>query len=176
MKPERLVSTDDPDWLSLRSELWPDCPKQEHLKEMASFLREPTRFVQFIVRDDRERGVGLAEASIRGDYVNGTSSSPVAFLEGLYVRPEARNRGIARGLVEAVSEWALSRGCSELASDTQLENLASQAVHERLGFVETERTVFFRKSLDHPAVPEGSPLRAHCLYRITRAEWGENAD
>lgn len=64
MKPERLVSTDDPDWLSLRSELWPDCPKQEHLKEMASFLREPTRFVQFIVRDDRERGVGLAEASI----------------------------------------------------------------------------------------------------------------
>lgn len=108
--------------------------------------------------------------------MNGTSSSPVAFLEGLYVRPEARNRGIARGLVEAVSEWALSRGCSELASDTQLENLASQAVHERLGFVETERTVFFRKSLDHPAVPEGSPLRAHCLYRITRAEWGENAD
>lgn len=151
MKLEALVSIDDPDWLSLRSELWPDCAKQEHLEEMASFLREPTRFVQLIVRDDRERGVGLAEASIRSDYVNGTSSSPVAFLEGLYVRPEARNRGIARSLVEAVSEWALSRGCGELASDTQLENLASQAVHKRLGFVETERTVFFRKSLDRGA-------------------------
>jgi len=114
---------------------------------MASFLLEPTRFVQFIVRDSRGRGVGLAEASIRTDYVNGTSSSPVAYLEGLYVAPDARGRGVARSLVLAVSEWALATGCTELASDTQPENRVSQAVHTQLGFVETERAVFFSKSL-----------------------------
>lgn len=92
--------------------------------------------------------IGLAEASVRTDYVNGTSSSPVAYLEGLYVRPEARASGVARQLVEAVSEWARSMGCTELASDTQLENLVSQAVHAKLGFVETERAVFFSKPLD----------------------------
>ena len=147
MKPEPLTSIADADWLSLRLELWPDCPREQHLEEMASFLREPNRFVQFIARDPGGRGLGLAEASIRTDYVNGTSSSPIAYLEGLYVAPEARGKGVARSLVQAVSEWALAMGCTELASDTQPENLVSQAVHTQLGFVETERAVFFSKSL-----------------------------
>jgi aminoglycoside 6'-N-acetyltransferase I len=147
MKPERLSSIDDADWLSMRTGLWPDCPRQQHVEEMASFLREPTRFVQFIVREPSGRGVGFAEASVRTDYVNGTSSSPVAYLEGLYVRPEARGKGVGRSLVLAVSEWALAMGCTELASDTQPENLRSQAVHRKLGFVETERAVFFSKPL-----------------------------
>lgn len=147
MNPDRLVSVDDPDWLPLRMALWPDCPEQQHLEEMAGFLREPARFVQFIVRDANGRGIGFAEASMRTDYVNGTSSSPVAYLEGLYVRPEARGGGVATGLVQAVCEWALSRGCSELASDTQPENLVSQAFHRQLGFAETERAVFFSKPL-----------------------------
>jgi aminoglycoside 6'-N-acetyltransferase I len=147
VKPEPLTSVDDDDWLSLRLQLWPDCPQQQHLEEMASFLREPNRFVQFIVRDASGRGVGFAEASIRTDYVNGTSSSPVAYLEGLYLAPEARGKGFARSLVHAISVWARAAGCTELASDTQPENLVSQAVHTQLGFVETERAVFFSKSL-----------------------------
>ena len=147
MKPELLTSVDDADWLSLRLQLWPDCPRDQHLEEIASFLREPTRFVQFIVRDERGRGLVFAEASIRTDYVNGTSTSPVAYLEGLYVAPDARGKGAARSRVHAVSEWARAAGCTELASDTQPENLVSQAVHTQLGFVETERTVFFSKSL-----------------------------
>ena len=113
MKPEPLTSVDDADWLSLRLQLWPDCPRQQHLEEMASFLLDP-----------------------------------VAYLEGLYVAPESRGKGVARTLVLAVSEWARAAGCTELASDTQPENLVSQAVHTQLGFVETERAVFFSKSLD----------------------------
>lgn len=148
MKPESLTSVDDADWLSLRLQLWPDCPRKQHMEEMASFLRDPARFVQFIVRDPNGRGVGFAEASIRTDYVNGTSSSPVAYLEGLYVAPESRGKGVARTLVLAVSEWARAAGCTELASDTQPENIVSQAAHTQLGFVETERAVFFSKSLD----------------------------
>jgi aminoglycoside 6'-N-acetyltransferase I len=43
-------------------------------------------------------------------------------------------------------------GCTELASDTQLDNAVSQAVHVRLGFVETERVVYYKTVLrpDHP--------------------------
>ncbi|EIS8370433.1 GNAT family N-acetyltransferase [Salmonella enterica] len=147
MSPEPLSSIDDPGWLQLRAELWPDCDAAEHLEEMAAFLGQPERFAQFIVRGSDRTALGLAEASIRQDYVNGTSGSPVAFLEGLYVVPSARGTGIARRLVLAVEEWALSRGCSELASDTQLENTTSQAVHRRLGFAETERVVYFNMPL-----------------------------
>jgi len=67
----------------------------------------------------------------------------VAFLEGLYVMPEARRQGAARALIDAVRAWARDRGCKELASDTALDNVVSQAAHTRLGFRETERVVYF---------------------------------
>jgi aminoglycoside 6'-N-acetyltransferase I len=93
------------------------------------------------------RPLALAEVSLRHDYVNGTETSPVAFLEGLYVAPRARRQGVARTMLLAVRAWARARGCSELASDTQLENTLSQAVHARLGFTKTECVVYFNMPL-----------------------------
>lgn len=144
---ERVLSIDDSDWLRLRSGLWPDCSTAEHLKEMVNLVARPERFMQFVARDADREALGLAEASIRTDNVNGTRGSPVGFLEGLYVVPGARRMGVARSLVEAVAEWVLSRGCRELASDTELENVLSQIVHRRLGFAEAERVVCFNKSI-----------------------------
>ncbi|RVT47231.1 aminoglycoside 6'-N-acetyltransferase [Rubrivivax albus] len=147
MRPEPLSSVEDPDWLRLRSELWPDCSVAEHIDEMRSFLIELSRFAQFVVRLPELGAVGFAEASIRSDYVAGASSSPVGFLEGLYVVPLARRRGVARALVQEVAAWAIGMGCSELASDTEISNTLSQAAHLRLGFTEAERIVCFNMSL-----------------------------
>ena len=84
---------------------------------------------------------------MRRDYVNGCATSPVGFLEGLYVDPARRRRGIARKLCRAVEDWAASLGCSEFASDVYLGNENSQRAHEALGFEETERVVYYRKQL-----------------------------
>ena len=89
--------------------------------------------------------VGLAEASLRHDYVNGTTSSPVGFLEAWYVAPAWRGRGVGRALLRAVEGWTRALGCTELASDALLDNTASHAAHRACGFVETERVVYFRK-------------------------------
>lgn len=142
-----LRSSADPNWLRLRRALWPDTGAREHQEEMASCTARPEGFGQFIARTQEDGPVGFAEASIRTDHVNGTDSSPVAFLEGLYVSPAARRRGVAKALVATVVEWARARGCSELASDTQLENTVSQAVHQRLGFRETGRVVYYNMRL-----------------------------
>jgi len=112
---------------------------------MEEFSARPERFAQFLARSSAAEAIGLAEASVRTDYVNGTERSPVAFLEGLYVAPQHRGKGVARLLVAAVEGWARERGIEELASDTQLLNVQSQAVHGALGFTETERVVYFRK-------------------------------
>jgi aminoglycoside 6'-N-acetyltransferase I len=117
---------------------------------MASFLEQPERYVQLVAYGRSYEPLGFAEASVRTDYVNGTESSPVAFLEGLYVVPEARGRGIARELVAAIEAWGEERGCRELASDALLDNELSHAVHRALGFAETERVVYFRKALPDP--------------------------
>ena len=71
----------------------------------------------------------------------------VAYLEGLYVEPEYRRRGVAAALVRAVEPWAREQGCSELASDTTIDNDVSAAVHRALGFDEVERIICFRKDL-----------------------------
>jgi len=115
---------------------------------MEQMLSHPSNFAQFLFLDESGAPRGFAEASIRSDYVNGAASSPVAFLEGIFVEPQARQIGIARQLVEEISAWARDQGLSELASDADLANTISHAVHSALGFKETERVVFFRMDLD----------------------------
>jgi aminoglycoside 6'-N-acetyltransferase I len=130
----------------LRAALWPHCPREEHLADMA-MQAASDRWAQFVAYAGDGDAVGLAEACVRVDHVNGTESSPVAFLEGLYVVPQARRKGIAASLVAAVEGWARERGQRELASDAQLENEAGHAMHLALGFEETRRVVYFRKRL-----------------------------
>jgi aminoglycoside 6'-N-acetyltransferase I len=132
-------------WLALRSALWPKVSEAEHLSGMADAIAR-RHYVRLAVTSAGS-ALGLVEASKRVDYVNGTSSSPVAFLEGLYVVPDARRQGVARTLVESVVKWALEEGCTELASDALIDNGTAHAVHRALGFGETERVVYFQRAL-----------------------------
>ena len=138
-------STGDPRWLALRLRLWPDETEAGHLRDMADAIVRG-HFVRLAIGDDGS-AVGFVEASKRVDYVNGTDSSPVTFLEGLYIEPASRRKGVARILVTSVEAWAVAQGCSQLASDSPLENTAAHAVHLALGFTETERVVYFCRRL-----------------------------
>ena len=144
---ERCTRASFEDWLGLRQALWPQASAQELRLEAASMLDRPDDAVAFVARDEHGNVVAFAEATLRRDYVNGCSTSPVAFLEGIYVHPQRRNRGLARLLCNAVSDWAAGLGCTEFASDVELHNEASQRAHQALGFDETERVVYYRKEL-----------------------------
>jgi aminoglycoside 6'-N-acetyltransferase I len=139
------TSPQHPGWLELRQALWPHHEASVLLDEMSRFCAEPQRFGQFIADDGAP--LGFIEIARRSDYVNGTRSSPVAFLEGIYVAPFARKRGVAKVLVQAAEVWARERGCVEFASDAAIDNQISHAMHRALGFAETQRVVFFRKVL-----------------------------
>ena len=144
---ERCNSLDQAGWLEFRLALWPDATADEHRSYMSISLAQPERFLQLVMYDQRRTPIGFIEGSIRADYVNGTETSPVGFVEGVYVAPSWRRKGVARQLFAAVGDWAQARGCHELASDALLENEASQRAHRALGFRETERVVYFVKKL-----------------------------
>jgi aminoglycoside 6'-N-acetyltransferase I len=144
---ERCTSLDQPGWLDMRLKLWPDAGEDDHRGYMAMSLAQPERYVQLVACDGRGVPMGFIEGSIRSDYVNGTESSPVGFVEGVYVAPEWRRRGVARTLFDAVADWARARGCRELASDALIDNEISQRAHRSLGFRETERVVYFTRRL-----------------------------
>jgi len=139
------ASATDPEWLSLRLRLWPQEKESELLRDMTDTLARG-HFVRLAFAPSGS-AIGLVEGSQRVDYVNGTTTSPVAFLEGLYVAPTWRRKGVARALVAEVERWAAAHGCTELASDSPIENVVAHATHRALGFEETERVVYFRRVL-----------------------------
>ena len=110
----------------------------EHLsgKECAIFVKEVDGDI-----------VGFAECSLRHDYVEGTSTSPVGYFEGVFVLPEHRKKGFAKELLSACEEWAKKKGCAEFASDCKFDNKASQTFHLHAGFKEANKIVCFTKKL-----------------------------
>ncbi|MDE5548337.1 MAG: GNAT family N-acetyltransferase [Clostridia bacterium] len=91
--------------------------------------------------------VGFAQCNLRHDYVEGTDSSPVGYLEGIFVNQEYRKRGFARELLSACEQWAKEHGCNEFASDCELDNSASLSFHLKSDFTEVNRIICFKKNL-----------------------------
>lgn len=132
-------------WVALRFALWPDADRGQTIAEAPAMLVRPDLLV--LVAREKDMVTGFAEAAICRDYVNGCETSPVAFVEGIYVMPECRRQGIAGALIAVVEQWAREQGLRELASDALLENSQSHAMHVALGFSQTERVVYFCKPL-----------------------------
>lgn len=144
----RCGPADVADWATLRDALWPGEGTMARTEQVRGILDgPPDAEAAWIARDAAGRAIGLAEASLRRDYVNGCETSPVGFLEGIYVDPAARRQGVARRLCAAAEAWARSLGCTEFASDAAADAVGSQHMHRALGFEETERVVYFRKAL-----------------------------
>ena len=132
-------------WAHLRNALWPRMSASEHERDIqTTFFGNAQSTAAFVAIGGGEL-IGFAEASLRHDYVNGCETSPVAFLEGIYVAAANRRQGVAKALCAAVEDWGRNQGCVEFASDTSLDNDVSQLPHAALGFEETQRVVFFRK-------------------------------
>ncbi|MFY3790391.1 aminoglycoside 6'-N-acetyltransferase [Ureibacillus sp. MALMAid1270] len=125
--------------------LWPDHTLEEFIQEMNDFISQPNVAI-FLAYHDNE-AIGFAQCQLRYDYVEGTSTSPVGYLEGLYVKEAYRKQCIARSLVQACENWAKEKGCQEFASDCELDNVESLATHLSLGFTEANRIICFKKTL-----------------------------
>ena len=117
----------------------------ELLEEIKAMLESPEAAA--FLAEDGENCVGVAECSLRHDYVEGTSGSPVGYLEGIYVLEGARRAGAARALVETAKDWARKSGAKEFASDCELDNEMSIRFHKALGFAEAGRIVCFTVKL-----------------------------
>jgi len=134
-------------WERLRSALWPD-DAGSHSADIARFFspqrNEPLEVL--LACSGSGAPLGFVELSIRPHAV-GCTSDRVAFVEGWFVEPDYRRRGVGAALIRAAEEWGRANTCTELGSDTQLWNESSINAHKALGFEEVERLVAFRKSL-----------------------------
>ena len=147
-----MIPNDAAAWLSMRVALWPEGTAESHKQEIERFLSGELHMPLAVLVAARDDGglAGFAELSIRA-YAEDCVTDRVAYLEGWYVLPEMRRRGIGRALVAAAEDWARAQGCTEFASDAVLDNLDSAIAHEALGFQETVQIRCFRKDLGSPS-------------------------
>ena len=122
----------------------------EHTEEaLVRIIREYIDSDESAVFTEKRDGsfIGVALCCLRHDYVEGCETSPVGYLEGVSVKENYRNQGVARRLVEECEQWAGEKGCSEFASDCALDNTASLNFHLQVGFQEQNRIICFKKIL-----------------------------
>lgn len=129
----------------LACQLWPDHTVEEMRPEFADMIAKPD--AAFFLAYADETAVGFAQCQLRYDYVEGTDSSPVGYLEGIYVADKYRKQGVARELLSACEGWAKEKGCTEFASDCELSNVQSLQFHLNVGFEEVNRIICFTKKL-----------------------------
>ena len=129
----------------LAIQMWKSHEIEELAEEFAEMIAGPEAAIFFA--QEAGEAIAFAQCQLRHDYVEGTESSPVGYLEGIFVSEKYRRQGYARKLVAACETWAKEQGCSEFASDCELTNTMSLEFHKRMGFLEANRIICFTKQL-----------------------------
>ena len=129
----------------LAVQMWEDNTIEGLSEELAEIIKSPESAVFLLY--DGEKAIGFAQCQLRHDYVEGTESSPVGYLEGIFVDAAYRNKGYAKELLKQCEAWAKDMGCTEFASDCELNNTGSLAFHLKMGFEEANRVICFTKRL-----------------------------
>lgn len=131
--------------VGLTLELWPDCSPDEE-RENYRHLLDSSNEVCYLVKTGSDY-IAFILVGCRYDYVEGSTQLPVAYIEGIYVKPAYRQQGVAARLIQVAENWARQKGLTQIGSDTELTNKGSIDFHKKLGFNEVERIVCFIKDL-----------------------------
>jgi aminoglycoside 6'-N-acetyltransferase I len=142
----QLLEKDLPEWFRLRQQLWDELSEDEHKAEMLDIYEHSDSQLVLVVENGSGNLIGFLEASIR-PFVEDCHTDHVGYLEGWFVESGYRRYGIGRDLVRQAERWARKKGCTEMASDSEIGNDLSLQAHLKLGYAETSRLVHLRKDL-----------------------------
>lgn len=130
---------------NLAAMMWSNHSIEELNNEFSDlFMKEEA---QFFLKYENDIPVGFAQCQLRHDYVEGTETSPVGYLEGIFVKEGFRHKGYAGALLAECENWAKSKGCKEFASDCELDNDDSLQFHRAMNFTKANRIICFTKKI-----------------------------
>ena len=125
--------------------LWQNQSAEDLFHEFSKIMSKGES--QFFLKYEKDMPVGFAQCQLRHDYVEGTETTPVGYLEGIFVKEGYRNKGYAKELLAECEAWAKRNGCHEFASDCEIDNIGSFRFHKAMNFAEVNRIICFTKRL-----------------------------
>ena len=125
--------------------MWNENSVEDLSNEFAELLFKDD--AQIFLKYENDIPIGFAQCQLRHDYVEGTETTPVGYLEGIFIMEGYRNRGYAKELLNECEMWAKDKGCKEFASDCEIDNDISFQFHKAMNFTEANRIICFTKKL-----------------------------
>ena len=125
--------------------MWDENSVEDLSNEFSELLSKDD--AQIFLKYENDIPVGFAQCQLRHDYVEGTETTPVGYLEGIFIMEGYRNRGYAKELLNECERWAKDNGCKEFASDCEMDNDISFQFHKAMNFTEANRIICFTKKL-----------------------------
>jgi GNAT superfamily N-acetyltransferase len=116
-------------WTAFNTEIPDEAWREDDLAEDLAWLEQAVDQDIVLLADDD----GLAVARRRGE--------KLGFLEVVYVRPAARGKGVAAGLVREVSFRLREAGAEMIELEVLASNAEARAIYERWGFKPVELTL-----------------------------------
>lgn len=130
---------------SLAALLWNSHSVHELASDFSEIISKGNS--QFFLEYDDNIPIGFAICQLRHDYVEGTKTTPVGYLEGIFIKDGYRNKGYAKELLSECEAYAKENGCQEFASDCEIDNISSLNFHKAMNFTEANRIICFTKML-----------------------------
>ena len=93
---------------ALAIRMWEDNTLEGLTEEFEEMLSSQEAAVYLLYADNQP--VAFAQCQLRHDYVEGTETSPVGYLEGIYVDDTCRGRGYAKMLLCACEDLGQRHG------------------------------------------------------------------
>ena len=97
---------------ALAIRMWTDHDPDDLAEEFRALIKneDAVCFLKYI----GNRPVAFAQCQMRHDYVEGTDSSPVGYLEGIFVAEGYRKKGYAAELLAECEKWTKKKAARSL--------------------------------------------------------------
>jgi ribosomal protein S18 acetylase RimI-like enzyme len=102
-----------------------------HYYDIAAMIKAPHIEVLVAVLDNEVIGSGYARIEDSKIYLKHPKH---AYLGFMYVKPEHRGKGVNQKIIDALKEWSIAQGMTELRLDVYNDNLPAIKAYEKVGF------------------------------------------
>lgn len=82
-----------------------------------------------VARDEEGRGIGFCHYIL---HENTWSLQPLCYLEDMFVAPESRRQGVARGFLDHLQALAAAEGWNQLYWTTRINNEPARALYDQV--------------------------------------------